>query len=81
MRCYNSGLTEISVLIDEESVPRDIEVHLGLQTIADTHQSHDPLHFVLLFPYGTDGWHLGLTHSMYETKRLTAMKFYSLHLQ
>ena len=84
VRRYNSGLTEISVLVDEEPGPRDIVVHLrdgGLQTIADTHRSHDALHFVLLFPYGTDGWHLGLTHSMDETKRLTAMKFYSFHLQ
>ena len=84
MRRYNSGHTEISVLVDEEPGPRDIVVHLrdgGLQTIADTHRSHDALHFVLLFPYGADGWHLGLTHSMEETKHLTAMKYYSFHLQ
>jgi len=29
----------------------------GLQRISELHPSYDPLHYVLLFPKGDDGWH------------------------
>ena len=33
---------------------------LGLKSFSDTHRSYDPLSYPLLFPYGTDGFHIGL---------------------
>ena len=33
-----------------------------LQTFNETHRSYDPLQYPCLFPYGTDGWHLGIGH-------------------
>jgi len=60
------GLGEVSVLTNESSTPRDLHVHLRscgeIQRISETHRSSDPLHFILLFPLGTDGWWLGLPH-------------------
>ena len=47
------------VALNEEIRPADVQLHLqggGLQTLNDTHRSFDPLRFVLLFPYGEEGW-------------------------
>lgn len=44
---------------------RDVILHSiqdGLQHIIERHSSYDALHFVLLFPYGTDGWYQGIPH-------------------
>lgn len=44
--------------------PRDIVLHLrdgDLQFIHDHHPAYIPLHYVLLFPYGTPGWTYGLS--------------------
>jgi len=32
----------------------------GLQCISETHPAYTPLHYVLLFPYGEVGWHVGI---------------------
>lgn len=88
-RRYNRGFKEVSVLIGNEPGRRDFVLQLrqgGLKTIADTHRASDPLHFVLLFPTGTDGWHLGLKHVNPQTgdtttKRVCAREFYAFHLQ
>jgi hypothetical protein len=32
----------------------------GFTYISPTHAAYMPLHYVLLFPYGDHGWHLGL---------------------
>ena len=40
--------------------------------ISDLNQSFDPLHYVLLFPDGTPGWHVEL----YQTDPKTGGKFY-----
>src|SRR5436190_23790223 len=40
---------------------RDILLRMrdgGLQRISEIHPSYDPLHYVLLFPNGDDGWHV-----------------------
>jgi hypothetical protein len=45
---------------EEQSNHRDIVLHLsggGLQRISHLHPSYSSLHYVLLFPYGEDGWH------------------------
>src|SRR3990170_7150158 len=64
---------------------RDILLRLrdgGLQKISECHPSYDPLHYILLFPNGDDGWHLDI--SLAETakrERVTTMQFYSYRLQ
>ena len=53
-----------------------------MQRISETHPSYDPLHYVLLFPKGDDGWHIDI--SLIESskrKRVTPMQFYSYRLQ
>ena len=44
-----------------------------LWRISTYHRSYDPLHYVLLFPTGCDGWHLGLKKT--DNKTLTAADF------
>ncbi|PKK59314.1 hypothetical protein RhiirC2_794999 [Rhizophagus irregularis] len=54
----------------------------GLQRISELHPSYDPLHYILLFPKGDDGWHadIPLNESILRT-RVTQMQFYSYRLQ
>lgn len=87
-RQYNYGMTEISVLLGEAptgtNVARDIVLRRrggGLQTISHTHRAHDALHFILLFPLGTDGYNLGLQNNVDRHRNVTAMKFFAYHLQ
>ncbi|MGA1502986.1 MAG: hypothetical protein ACO38Z_10310, partial [Candidatus Nanopelagicales bacterium] len=73
-RRYNAptgqGMSEISVLMsDAPSKAREIVVRRrggGLRSVHETHRSFDPLHFVLLFPKGDDGWRLGMPHRTLE---------------
>ena len=54
----------------------------GLQRISEIHPSYDPLHYVLLFPNGDDGWHVDVPLiSSGKRERVTAMQFYSYRLQ
>ena len=70
-RRYNAPtVDEIAIVIpgmnDCAVHPRDIILrHRGgdLHFIHDHHPSYAPLHYVLLFPYGTPGWTYGLTHT------------------
>ena len=70
---------------DIEPSNRDILLHSheeGLQRISELHPSYDPLHYILLFPKGDDGWHenIPLTGSGVR-KRVSQMQFYSYRLQ
>ena len=49
----------------------------NLQLISETHRSWDPLHYLLLFPYGTDGFHLNIHSNKQNQKCITAMEYYS----
>lgn len=64
---------------------RDIVLRLhngGLQRISEIHPSYDPLHYVLLFPQGDDGWHIDVPLAGSEKReRVTTMQFYSYRLQ
>ena len=51
----------------------------GLQSINSNHRSYDSLHYVLLLPFGQDGFQLGLTNS--EGKPVSINQFYAFHLQ
>lgn len=80
-RVYNVPFTQLCVLTDEQPQPRDIVIRLrggGLRFISDTHRSHDALHYVLLFPYGTDGFHLQRVDP--RGRSITALDFYRFHL-
>ncbi len=62
-RVHNLNLKEVSVLTSELPAANDLVVEYrtgGLKVIPDIHRSFDPLHFVLLFPCGSDGWHVKL---------------------
>ncbi|OAD79010.1 hypothetical protein PHYBLDRAFT_62220 [Phycomyces blakesleeanus NRRL 1555(-)] len=66
-RRYNAPNTnEVTVLImnNDTCTTRDIVLHIhtsNLQSINEYHRSYDALHYVLMFPYGKDGWNLGST--------------------
>ena len=70
---------------DVETSNRDILLSSheeGLQRISELHPSYDPLHYVLLFPKGDDGWHENiLLAEPGARKRVTQMQFYSYKLQ
>ena len=48
--------------------------------IKETNQYYDPLHYVLIFPYGDVGWRPGIQQAGGSTSQITAMNFYSYHL-
>ena len=57
MRVHNVNLNELAILSDETASSNDIVVRKrgwGLSEVSDTHRSYDPLHFVLLFPMGSE---------------------------
>ena len=67
LRRYNlpNANEEVAAIIpgdgsEERSNHRDVVLHLsggGLKRISHLHPSYSSLHYVLLFPYGEDGWH------------------------
>ena len=87
-RRYNApvGLLEVSVLKKDDQGTRDIVVHLrkpshtAMHQIHETHRSFDPLHFVLLFPRGEDGWNCGVRQSGTRDKQVSVREFYAYHL-
>ena len=94
-RRYNApeGFREVSVLIGEEPALHDLVLRRraehgahNLQIICETHRASDPLHFVLLFPLGTDGWHPELRQAAPAEGRqparlLTARQYYAYRIQ
>lgn len=81
-RRYNAPtVSEVGcVLIDEgDETPRHRDVRVrhrgrGLRTISELHSAYDPLMYVLLFPYGTPGWHSGLLQAS-GNRRITLKQF------
>lgn len=67
-RVYDSNrqrrtFNEVSVLCDEQPAKRTIVLRFrdgGLHETDETHRAYEPLHFVLLFPCGDDGWSIGM---------------------
>ena len=93
-RRYNrpEGLQEVSVLIGEEPAHRDIILRrraagdgADLVTISECHRAYEPLHFVLLFPFGTDGWHPHIAQQRPDggaaARRVTALQYAAHRLQ
>ena len=82
-RTYNipNSLSEISVLTN--SMPGDLVLHKrggGLQEIYDIHPSAQPLHFILLFPFGTRGYDESLKHQPNQVKRVSPREFFAFHI-
>ncbi|KAF0291134.1 hypothetical protein FJT64_010680 [Amphibalanus amphitrite] len=93
-RRYNAaeGLREVAVLMGEEPGQHDLVLRRRadggtgvLQTIDESHRAFDPLHFVLLFPLGTTGWHPATAQAPQpgrERQRMvTTLQFYAYRLQ
>ena len=85
-----STSSDIAVLMigngcDIELSNRDILLRQregGINKISELHPSYDPLHYVLLFPRGDDGWHADIPLMGSGTrKRVIQMQFYSYKLQ
>ena len=87
--------SEISVIIPgcSSSIPsnRDIVLYKrasncpdghDITHINETNQYNDPLHYVLIFPFGDVGWTPGIkqTGGSTGTSHTSAMNFYSYHL-
>ena len=81
-RRYNPqmNLQEVSILTNNE--PHDLVLQQrggSLQAISDLNPKGMPLHFTLLFPYGTYGWDLEKKHADGK-RRVTTREFYVFHL-
>jgi hypothetical protein len=81
-RRYNlqQNFSEVSVLTNSE--PNDIVLRKrggGLQFMYDLHPAAQPLHFPLLFPYGTKG-NSEFSKQRNSTRRITPREFFAFHL-
>ena len=71
-----------AVLPGEECQEVDIVLHFregGVKQISQCHRSYDALSYVLLNPYGIDGWTPGLRD--FKGKEITILAFYGFHAQ
>lgn len=60
----------------------DVVLHLregGVKQISPCHRSYDPLAYVLLNPYGKDGWTPGLKD--FKDKNISIADFYGFYIQ
>jgi hypothetical protein len=99
-RRYNvPSANEIAIVLPGDGThavqPRDIVLQNrtgGLQFMHDHHPDYAPLHYVLLFPYGTTGWTYGLPlnlesvegqphpNSVRRQKNISQVQYYSYRL-
>ena len=84
-RRYNLPTSSEVAVIQPGEPSNNIDVILHrrdgpLQRIHTLHRSYDALHYILLFPLGTDGFHLKIKHARGQ-KHVSAVEFYSYHLQ
>lgn len=49
-------------------------------SINETHKSYDPLQYPLMFPHGTDGYHINILKEHSKEKRVSASEFYLFRL-
>ena len=84
-RSYNlPQSSEVAALLSGETAgDRDIILSARdgtLKRISYYHRSYDPLQYVLLFPYGEDGWEIDMKR-VDKCNTLTLKDFYSYRLQ
>ena len=82
-RTYNLPLgSEVAVLLPGEQIgDLDVVLHTHgnkLQQIKSVHRSYDPLHYVLLLPFGQDGFQPGLPMGK---GHVSVNQFYAFHIQ
>ena len=88
-RTYNKPtVNEVAIIgSDETLAPADVVLRKrggGLKFIKDTHRSFDPLHFVLLFPNGEEGWYpyLHTSHAIAnDRKKVTPLEYFRYRSQ
>ena len=77
--------SEVAVLLPgDHSGDLDVILHTRgdkIQQIKSVHRSYDALHYVLLLPFGEDGFQPGLPLINVKTGHISVMQFYSYHLQ
>lgn len=76
--------SEVAVILSGDQI-NNLDVVLQtcggqLQCISKLHWSYDPLHYVILFPYGTNGYKIALPHAD-ERGHVTPVEFYRYRLQ
>ena len=81
------------VALNEETGPADVVLYRkdgAKQSINNVHRCYDPLHYVLLFPHGEDGWFNGIKcmvkneeDNTYHpgTRNISMRDFYAYRLQ
>ena len=92
-RCNVPTANEITAIIPRDGTEvvnenRDIMLCLqgdGLRRISHLHCAYSTLHYVLLFPKGEHGWHLGIQLRQNEgrqtrSKNLTQILYYAYHI-
>ena len=52
-----------------------------LTRISTLHRSYDPLSYVLIDPYGTDGFHTNIGKKEGTTRNISLAEFYSFRIQ
>ena len=83
-RTYNmpQATNEIAIITkDDKLEPSDIIVHKkggGIWRISEWNRCYDPLHYVLLFPHGEDGWHGDMWKG---GRRISPTQFYNYRFQ
>ena len=83
-RKYNlpEATNEIAIITkDIKLEPSDVIVHKqggGIWRISEFNRCYDPLHYVLLFPYGEDGWNGDIRVG---NKRISPIQFYCYRTQ
>lgn len=84
-RIYNLPTgSEVAVLLPGE-LSNDLDVILHtrngpMQRINQLHRAYDPLHYILLFPLGDNGYHLNIPHSR-GSRNVTPVEYYRYLLQ
>ena len=81
-RRYNAPINLNEVCIFMNPGKHDLIIQKrggGLLHVSDLNPSGMPLHFTLLFPYGTHGWNPDTTQAA-SNRRITAREFYAFHL-
>ena len=83
LRRYNvQTAAEVAILMDNEPTEnRDIVIRLKdghLKRISELHSGYDPMQYPLLFPYGTDEYHLYMKTR--NGRKVTQQQYYSFHL-
>ena len=76
--------SEVAVIMPGEQIRnRDVvlNTHDGaLQRSTEVHRSYDPLHYVILFPYGINGYSLDVPHN-HGRGNVTPVEFYRFRVQ